>query len=375
MNVTIVMGPWLPIPPVRGGAMPKVWYGLAQEFVSLGHRVSILARKYPGQLDEETEGKLRIVRTRGFAQGASLARDLAKDLAYAVNLLPRLPSADVLVSNDFWVPALAPTLRRSAGATVVCAARLPRGQYRLYGGVASVVAISSAVRSAVVGEQPRLASRTLVIPLPVDNQQFRPSANAGRSRERTLLYVGRVHPEKGIDLLLRSFAMVARRFPGWRVRVVGPEAEADGGGGERFAQRVRRLAEGLDVEFRGPVFDTAVLAAEYRNADLFCYPSLADRGEAFGLAPLEAMASGVAPIVSALECFRDFVRDGENGWIFDHRAAKPEGRLADTLALAMDDDSARIRLGQRAYVDAAAFTYSAVAKQYLTEFDRILARR
>ena len=73
VNVTIVMGPWLPVPPLRGGAMPKVWHGLAQEFSRLGHRVSTLARKFPGQPDEERSGDAHIIRTLGFAQGGSIA--------------------------------------------------------------------------------------------------------------------------------------------------------------------------------------------------------------------------------------------------------------------------------------------------------------
>jgi glycosyltransferase involved in cell wall biosynthesis len=356
--------------------MPKVWHGLAREFATLGHQVSIMARTFPGQPDEERDGDVHIVRTRGFAQSASLVRDLAKDFAYAANLLRRLPPADILVSNDFWVPALVPALRRSAGATVVCAARFPKGQYRLYPRVAKVVAISTAVRTAIVGEQPRMADKTVVIPLPVDVAAFVPrDGRSSSDGKRTLLYVGRVHPEKGIELLLRSFALAAAHLTHWRLKIVGPEADADGGGGEAFARRMRELARGLDVDFRGPVFDQAALATEYREADLFCYPSLAERGEAFGLAPLESMACDVPPIVSALQCFGDFVRDRENGWIFDHRARDADARLAAALTQAMTDDAVRARLGRRAETDARAFTYAAVAQRYLDEFGRILASR
>ena len=237
------------------------------------------------------------------------------------------------------------------------------------------IAISTAVRTAIVDEQPALAQRTVVIPLPVDLGAFAGNGRSDASEKRTLLYVGRVHPEKGIELLLRAFALVARRFPDWRMKIVGPVAEADGGGGGRFGQSLRESARGLDVEFAGPVFDIAKLATEFREADLFCYPSLADRGEAFGLAPLEAMAAGMPPIVSALECFRDFVCHGENGWVFDHRAGNPETRLADVLALAMSDSGALIRMGERARLDAGRFTFPAVAQQYLDEFSRILATR
>jgi glycosyltransferase involved in cell wall biosynthesis len=355
--------------------MPKTWYGLAKEFVGAGHRASILARKFPGQPDEERVGELRIIRTTGFAQGTSVGRDLAKDLIYATNLLPRLPPADILVTNDFWVPALASRFRRSAGAVVVCAARFPKGQYFLYEPVARIVAISTAVRSAIADERPALARRTVVIPLPVERGAAKPPDTPSKPRQPTLLYVGRIHPEKGIELLLQAFAIIAPRFREWRLRIVGPVAAADGGGGEQFDETVRLLARGLNVEFAGPVFDRSALAAEYATADLFCYPSIAERGEAFGVAPLESMAAGVPAVVSALECFGDFVRDGENGWVFDHRAAEADANLAEALARAMRDDETRSGFAERARADTERFSFAGIARQYLDEFERILVTR
>lgn len=380
MKVTIVMGPWLPVPPVRGGAMPKAWHGIARELVAAGHRVTLLARKFPGQPDQEIEGGLSIVRTRGFAQGTSVMRDLLKDLLYATNVVRQLPPADILVTNDFWLPVLAARTKRPVGATVICAARHPKGQYRLYQGAARIVAISSAVRDAIVRERPSVGAKAVVIPLPVDVEGFAPSQpvldTAMRDdpdAPRTLLYVGRVHPEKGLELLMRAFALVAPRFPHWRLAIVGPVAARDGGGGERYSETLRRIAGTLNVEFAGPKFAAAALSACYRSADLFCYPSVAERGEAFGLAPLEAMAAGVAPIVSALDCFRDFVRDGDTGWIFDHRSADAELRLADALARAMGDDDARRRVGTRAASETKRFGYAEVARRYAEEFERVLA--
>jgi glycosyltransferase involved in cell wall biosynthesis len=353
--------------------MPKAWFALSREFARAGHRVSIFARRFHGQLDNERIDDVEVIRTLGFPQSNGLAFDLAKDLLYAANLLPRLPPADVLVTNDFWVPVFAGRFGRSKGAVVVCAGRFPKGQYFLYRHVAKVIAISAAVRSAIVEEQPALASRTETIPLPVDLGTRGEGEAAILEREHTLLFVGRVHPEKGIELLLRAWARIRARFPGWRLRIVGPVAETDGGGGSRFEAAIRALAHGLGVEFSKPVFDDAALAAVYRSAELFCYPSLADRGEAFGVAPLEAMAAGVPPIVSALECFADFVRDGENGWVFDHRSQAAEAKLADVLAAAMSDAAARKRRGDRARSDARRFSYSHIAGCYLAAFNEIVA--
>lgn len=371
MRITIVTGPWLPVPALRGGAMQKAWSGLAREMARAGHEVTIVARAFPGQPPAETIEGVHFRRTRGFSQGRHLAWDLAKDLLYAGNVLPRLPRADILVTNDFWLPALAARWRRAAGAVVVSAGRFPKGQYRLYRRAARIFAISTAVRDAIAAEQPEVGARTEVIPLPVDLALFPPSP-PGSAEGKTLLYVGRVHPEKGVELLLRAFARLAERFPGWSLRIVGPVAESEGGGGEDYLDRLRDLAIGRRVEFRGPVFDPAALAAVYRGGDLFCYPSLAERGEAFGVAALESMAAGVPPVVSGLTCFRDFVRDGENGWIFDHRGDAAAETLAGVLAGAMGDAERRRLAGSAARRTAERFGFSSISRQYLAAFARIV---
>ncbi|MEO8276024.1 MAG: glycosyltransferase family 4 protein [Thermoanaerobaculia bacterium] len=372
MRITVLTGPLLPVPAVRGGAMQKSWHGLAREMVHAGHDVTIVARTFPGQEKAETLEGVRFLRTRGFSQSRSVVWDLAKDLAYAANAVPRLPSAEILVTNDFWLPALAARFRRGAGAVVVCAGRYPKGQYWLYRSAARIVAISGPVRAAIMAERPELGARTVVIPLPVDLELFS-RARPEKSEGRRLLYAGRVHPEKGLELLIGAFARLGDRFPEWQLDVVGPWTEAEGGGGEVYGQRLRALAQGRRIEFRGPVFAPEALASIYRGADLFCYPSLADRGEAFGVAALESMASGVAPVVSDLTCFRDFVRDSENGWIFDHRGPEAEERLAAALAAAMADTPLRDRVGAAAREDSERFGFTAVAEKYLAEFENVLA--
>ena len=103
--------------------------------------------------------------------------------------------------------------------------------------------------------------------------------------------------------------------------IVGPAEEKLGGGGESYLASLKHSAKRANnrVTFAGPIFDAVELEQTFRGAKLFVYPSLAERGESFGLAPLEAMTHGCAVLVSKLECFGDFIRDGETGFVFDHR--------------------------------------------------------
>ena len=63
------------------------------------------------------------------------------------------------------------------------------------------------------------------------------------------------------------------------------------------------------------------------------------------VAPLEAMANGCVPLVSSLDCFRDYIQDGMNGFVFDHRHGDP----IQNLATQMTDLLAAFRNKSRAH--------------------------
>jgi len=373
MKITIATGPMLPVPTLRGGAVPRMWQGLAEQFARAGHEVTIFARAFAGQPERETIAGVRFLRWGGFDQSLSVRKDLLKDLAYALRAVRRLPPADILITNDFWLPVFA-VRRRAAGKVVINANRFPKGQFRLYQKAARIAAASTAVREAIVAQCPALAGRTRVFPNPIDPLVFQstPARTVGSS-PKTLLYVGRVHPEKGVHLLVEAFQALRPQRPDWRLRLVGPVVTAQGGGGDAYLKRLQQLAAGLPVEFCEPIYDLKQLADTYRAADLFCYPSIAEQGESFGVAPLEAMACGVAPVVSGLACFRDFLTPGETGWCFDHRAPNPADALAEQLLAATGDDARRVAMAARAAAAARRFSHEAVAVDYLTEFTSLLA--
>jgi glycosyltransferase involved in cell wall biosynthesis len=206
----------------------------------------------------------------------------------------------------------------------------------------------------------------------VDTTLLKPAMKDNRA-EKILLFVGRLHPEKGVHLLVEAFATFVKTNPDWRLQLVGPVDTGHGGGGENYRRQLESLAAGLPVEFTGPIFDAAKLAAIYQRADLFCYPSLAELGESFGVAPLEAMACGVPVIVSSLECFRDFITDGENGFFFNHRDPNPAAQLAAQLQKAMAAPDNLARMGQHAIATAQQFSYPAVGKKYLDDFAALTA--
>jgi glycosyltransferase involved in cell wall biosynthesis len=374
MRITIVTGPWLPVPALKGGSVPRMWDGLSEEFAAAGHEVIVVARRYPGQPLKESRKGVTYRRIGGAGQSRSVYIDLVKDFLYAMTVLPRLPQADILVTNDFCLPILAGWLRTNSGLIVVSANRFPKGQYRFYNRVARVIAASKAIEKAICEQTPGIAERVRCIPNPFDTGIFAPPIT-GRvdRREKTILYIGRIHPEKGLDVLIRAFEQVRMRYPSIRFRIVGPISAPEGGGGEAYLARLRQLANGLPVELCKPEFDVAKLASIYRDADLFCYPSMAEKGEALGVAPLEAMSTGLPVVVSNLECFSDFVEDNKTGLQFDHRASDPAKTLASKLDEALRNWPRMLAIGEAAQQSVQRFGFRQIARQFLTDFETLLA--
>jgi teichuronic acid biosynthesis glycosyltransferase TuaC len=160
-----------------------------------------------------------------------------------------------------------------------------------------------------------------VIPNLVDLGLFRVDVTIAR-RPEELLWVGNRKASKGMEALLRAFALVARSRPDARLRLIGqaPAAEDE--------RTLRGLAAELGiaerVAFEEPI-DRAGVAAAMARADLFVHPS---PNESFGVVAVEALASGL-PVVAVAPTVVDLI--GHDG-----RLGEPsEGPDAESLAAAI----------------------------------------
>ena len=375
MKITIAQGAFLPVPPLRGGAVEKVWFALGKEFARAGHHVTHLSREFADLPREESIEKVKHIRVRGFDTPRSLPLLKFLDFLYSLRVARKLAPSDILVTNTFWLPILVRS--KKWGRLYVHVARYPRGQMRLYRHAARLQTVSAPIADAICLEIPGFTNLVSTIPYPLSD--WTDGAAAGMDagcREKQMLYVGRIHPEKGVQLLLNAFSRLSsEQTEGWKVVIVGPAETHLGGGGEAFLAELHRIAEPISerVEWVGPEFDASALAARYRRASLFVYPSLAERGETFGLAPLEAMSHGCPPLVSDLACFRDFIASPVSGFSFDHRSADPAGALAARLAELLADPQRLSGVGRSAAARAADFHLEKIAPRYLDDFAALLA--
>jgi glycosyltransferase involved in cell wall biosynthesis len=367
MKITVVQGAFLPVPPIMGGGVEKVWSALTPEFARRGHAVTHVSRRHPQLPDAETREGVRHVRLPGFHSPRGMLRRQCEDLLYSLRAVRALPDADILVTNTFWLPLLVRQPRH--GKIYVHVARYPKRQMWLYRRAARLQAVSNPVADAVRAQVPALAHKVRALPNPLPSAQYHVSPQPN-SQPPVILYLGRVHPEKGLEMLLRAAAKLPVPH---RLRIVGPWQTEFGGGGDAYYQSLRTLAAPGRVEFTGPIFGAAELNAQFDAATLFVYPSLAEKGETFGLAPLEAMARSRVALVSDLACFRDFLRDGENGFVFDHRAANPVEVLAQKITSLLAAPERLAALAPSAYATAKEFELSPVAARYLADFQSLLA--
>ena len=368
LRITIVQGAFLPVPPLWGGAIEKMWFALGQYFAAQGHQVTHVSRKIPSLPAQEVIGGVRHLRVPGYDTPRNALWLKCLDGLYSWRVKRLLPKADILISNTFWLPLLAK--QEDSGKIMVDVQRMPKGQMRLYRRVSRLRANSRAVAEAISRQDPKARERVVVIPNPL---HFVPESKPdGARKEKILLYAGRLHPEKGIEILLQSFARLCEEgLADWRLALVGPVATSQGGGGEAWW---KRLQERLPLPpermtWPGPVFAPDELNAWYQRATVFVYPSLAEKGETFGLAPLEAMSWGAVPVVSDLACFRDFISAGQNGFVFAHRV-DPVGQLIQTLrpVLARDDLSA---LAESAMEVRQTHALARIGDVFLEEFRRM----
>jgi glycosyltransferase involved in cell wall biosynthesis len=372
VKINVASGPLYPIPSISGGAMARVWEGLATAFAEQGHDVCVVARRYPGQADHEYVNGVEYLRWGGFNQSTNIYADLAKDFAYAVGLVPRLPAADILVTNDFFLPMFAGWLNPKAGIVVVSANRFPKRQFSLYGRVGLVAAASTAVADAIKSQTPSCEKITVVIPNPIDTKIFLPRQNPNESTSsKRLLFVGRVHPEKGVHLLIDAMRHIAGVMD-VELDIVGPWEGASGGGGQDYLEMLKAKSQGLKVCLCGPEFDANRLAQRFQQSDLFCYPSIAESGEAFGVAPLEAMATGLVPVVSRLACFQDFIVEGESGFYFDHRSKDASLQLGKVILDAFSDNCRLRQMSHAAIRASEGFGFKRVAEKFLHQFAVLL---
>ena len=207
-----------------------------------------------------------------------------------------------------------------------------------------------------------------VIPNGVDVERFSPAVRpfeGFREPDRVnLLFVGRLDPRKGVELLLETMPEVVDRTGGRaRLLVVGDSY---------LRPRLERslpAAVREHVIFLGHV-PTAELPRWYATGDLFVSPALGN--ESFGIVLLEAMACGRAVVASDIPGYRSVVVPDVNGVVFP---PGDRGALAQALVALAGDPERRRALATRGRARALEFAWPRVTDRIEAVYREVVARR
>jgi len=160
-------------------------------------------------------------------------------------------------------------------------------------------------------------------------------AALGADRKFVFLYAGRLAAEKGVDVILRAFAIARQALPAGAIHLViagGGPLEAD-----------VRASASSDMSFLGYLDRERSLPELYASCDAFLFSSTT---ETLGLVVLEAMASGIPVVATPAGGVADHLRDEENGLTFPPRDAS--AMAAQMIRLAQDHPlAARLGAGAR----------------------------
>jgi D-inositol-3-phosphate glycosyltransferase len=219
--------------------------------------------------------------------------------------------------------------------------------------------------------------KTVIIPPGVDLERFHPIPQDVAKTEvgipcgdKTILFVGRIEPLKGIDTMLRAMALIQKRHPAavadTCLAIIGGDPWAEDPDAEMA--RLQALRHELDIHdlvtFLGSR-DQDILPNYYAAAEMVIMPS---HYESFGMVALEAMAMGTPVIASEVGGLAFVVKDGVNGF---HVPSRDPEALADRIYTLLTDPACRDSLGQQARQYAQHFAWPIIVERIVNVYQNI----
>jgi glycosyltransferase involved in cell wall biosynthesis len=301
---------------------------------------------------------------RWAAQALRLRRLLRADRPEAVIAFGHHPSLlAVAASAGTGVPVIASD-RVAPSQDPLERGPWPAAVRLLYPRAARLVCVSA----GIAAERPWLpAGKVVTIPnavqldaAPVPGDPALTSADAPH-----VIALGRLHPQKGFDLLIGAFARLAADHPAWHLTIIGEGPER-----ARLEAEVARFGLTGRVHLPGAAKAPAVLLRAAAAGSVFAFPS---RFEGFPNVLIEAMACGL-PVVAA-DCRYgpgEILEGGRGGLLVPVEDA---AALAAALDRVMGDRALRDDLAGRARARAADYAPERIAPQWLALLDEVAGER
>ena len=222
-----------------------------------------------------------------------------------------------------------------------------------------VFCLNSEERRYLIDRRWAAADRVRCIPHPVPERFFIDRDYTPRATK--LLFVGQWLGMKGIHHLVEAFSQLSRTRPELQLCCAGTLASAETVL-ESFPAEIRKQVSVF------PRVNRTELVNLHRQSDIFVFPTLS---EAFGLAAVEAMASGMPIVTTPVGAALDILQDG-NSVVFC--PAHDSERLAKCIAELLDDCPRREQLGRNARKAAEVLREEVVWRDYAATLNELAAR-
>lgn len=360
--------------PVVGG-MEKHVYNLSLQLQKRGHEVTVFTSKidHSGREILKSREKIHGIEVRRFKPYFRLgnfasfwpqfSRQLGDfDIVHAHNLRHPHSELSLLAGKRRKIPViLTPHSPYHSGTH----SPLQELAIKIYDGMISrislrhfdaVFALHDAERKWLVRKGVP-SSKVRVIPNGIENAFFR--GRGGGKGKNQVIYVGRISEAKGLDLLLKAFAILP---PGMdaKLLLVGP----DGGQTHELKRFAEKTHLGRSVSFTGEVPEQKLVRLLDESA-VFVLPS---KYEPFGISLLEAMARGKACIAVRSEGPESIIENGKEGLLINYSVSE----LAEGIRRLLGSAALRKKLGNNARKKAEKYGWPEIASEVEKEYGKLV---
>ncbi len=358
MKILLVSDNYYPYP----GGISEHIHHLYLEFRKKGHTVNILTGK-PYWYEEYNSDIIRVGRYIKAFMNKSFnptvaSLDLYNRVKYVINknnydivhihgpIAPFLPVYTLMTANAPRVATFHAAFTRNHYYDISAGIF-----YHFFKRLDGRIAVSNVAKNSMYKYFP---AEYTIIPNGIDIKRFSPNVKPiekySNTKKIKILFVGRLEPRKGINVLFNAMNKVVKKYPNVQLIVVGKGALKN-----VYSQVLREARNHVVFENYVPVEE---LPRYYASADIFCSPATGN--ESFGIVLLEAMASGKPVVASNIDGYKDVVRDRIDGKLVP---PKNPNRLAVALLNLIKDEELRRKMGNNGRERALEFSWESVATQ------------
>lgn len=380
INLRVIVFSW-EYPPVSVGGLASHVYDLTRAMAQQGDEIHLITRGDAGTPEYENVHGVHVYRVNPFRVSSTdfvtwvMQLNLAM-LERAITLMQDLPEVDLVHAHDWLVTYVAKVLKHSYKLPLI--ATIHATEWGRHNGLHNdmqrhisdiewwltyeswrVICCSYYMQGQLKHIFQLPEDKMRVIPNGVDPEKLRPDPQSKVSREqyaapqeKIVYYMGRLVPEKGVQVLIEAIPKVLHYHPATKFIIAGT-----GPFENELKQRAAQLGIANRIYFVGYVNDQTRNSL-YHFADVAVFPSLY---EPFGIVALEAMAAKTPVVVSDNGGLGEIVEHGVNGM---KAYTGNANSLADNILHFLMDPVSAKKIRERAYQDVVnKYDWSGIAKQ------------